>query len=88
MEQVMAFITESELREKWKGGTTRFDFPAGTRFSPAALDFIKQWQLDVTVAGEKIVPPGPRVHHYQEDLPPQSLGRATDQGNPARGAKE
>ncbi len=83
----MTFITESELREKWKTGTTRFDFSAGTRFSPSALDFIKQWQLDVTVAGEKIVPPGPRQHHYSEDLPPQSLGRATDQGSP-RGAKE
>jgi ethanolamine utilization cobalamin adenosyltransferase len=75
----MAFITESELREKWKGGgTTRFEFPAGTRFSPSALDFIKQWELDVTVAGDRISPPGPRIHHYQEDLPPQSLGRATD----------
>lgn len=75
----MAFITESELREKWKsGGTTRFEYPAGTRFSPSALDFIKQWELEVIVAGDRVSPPGPRTHHYQEDLPPQSLGRATD----------
>lgn len=81
----MAFITEAELREKWKsGGTTRFEFPAGTRFSPSALDFIKQWALDVTVAGEKILPSGPRIHHYQEDLPPNSLARATDQRGSAR----
>ncbi len=76
----MAFITEAELREQWKsGGTTKFDFPAGTRFSPSALDFIKQWQLQVTVGGEPIVSVGPRQHHHAEDLPPQSLGRATEQ---------
>jgi hypothetical protein len=81
----MAFITEAELREKWKsGGTTRFEFPGDTRFSPSALDFIKQWQLDVTVGGSPVSPPGPRIHHYQEDLPPQSLGRATDSGSGAR----
>ena len=84
----MAFITESELREKWKGGTSRFDFPAGTRFSPSALDFIKEWQLDVMVDGEKIAPEGPRHHHYSEDLPPQSLGRATDQVDGGRRAGE
>ncbi len=74
----MAFVTEAELREKWKGGTTRFDFPAGTRFSPSALDFIKQWQLDVTAGGEKIAPAGTRLHHYSEDLPANSFGRATE----------
>ena len=80
----MAFITESELREKWKGGTTHFEFPAGTHFSPSALDFIRQWRLDVMVGGEKIAPPGTRVHHYSEDLPSGSFGRATDDGNRAR----
>ncbi len=75
----MAFITEAELREKWKGGSTRFEFPAGTRFSPSALDFIKQWQLDVTVGGEKIAPPGTRLHHYSEGLSPKSFGRATEE---------
>jgi len=76
----MAFITESELREKWKSGTVRFEFPAGTRFSPSALDFIKEWQLEVTVGGEAIMPVGPRVHHYSEDLAPNSLARATARG--------
>lgn len=85
----MGFITEAELREKWKGGgTTRFEFPAGTRFSPSALDFIKQWQLEVVVAGEKIAPVGPRIHHYQEDLPPKSLGRATDPASGTRSPKD
>jgi ethanolamine utilization cobalamin adenosyltransferase len=74
----MAFITESELREKWKGGASRFEFPAGTRFSPSALDFIKDAQLYVTVAGERVMPEGARVHHYSEDLLPGSFGRATD----------
>ncbi len=73
----MAFITEAELREKWKSGTTKFDFPAGTRFSPSALDFIKEWQLQVTVGGERVMPPGARLHHYSEDLPRNSMGRAT-----------
>jgi hypothetical protein len=74
----MATITEAELREKWKGGTTRFEFPAGTRFSPAAVDFIRQWQLDVYVDGHRLVVDGTRVHHYSQDLPPGSFGRATD----------
>lgn len=73
----MAFITESELREKWKSGNNRFDFPAGTRFSPSALDFIKEWHLQVLVGGEPIVLTGARVHHYSEGLAPGSLGRAT-----------
>ena len=75
----MAFITEAELREQWKGGKTRFEFPAGTRFSPSALDFIREWKLDVTAGGDKIAPLGTHVHHYSEDLAPNSLGRATDQ---------
>ncbi len=84
----MAFITESELREKWKTGTTRFEFPPGTRFSPSALDFIKEWQLDVAVGGEKVMPPGPRLHHYSEDLPAGSFGRATERGKPRSGAAD
>ncbi len=73
----MAFITESELREKWKDGTTRFGFPAGTRFSPSALDFIRQWNLDIAVGGDRITPVGTRQHHYSEGLGPKSFGRAT-----------
>ena len=74
----MAFITEAELREKWKSGTTQFDFPQETRFSPSALDFIKTWQLNVRVGGERIVTDGAQQHHYSEGLSPNSLARATD----------
>lgn len=84
----MAFITEAELREKWKGGAARFEFPAGTRFSPAALDFIKEWQLEVRVGGELVMPVGARLHHYSEDLPPQSLGRATERDHGGRRSKD
>ena len=63
----MAFITEQELREQWEEGRVmRFEFPAGTRFSPAALDFIKQWRIDVFVDGERVLLEGPRVAHYSE----------------------
>jgi ethanolamine utilization cobalamin adenosyltransferase len=63
----MAFITESELREQWRtSGATRIEFPAGTKFSPAALDFINQWKLEVYVGGELIVSAAPRVSHYSE----------------------
>ena len=73
----MTFITEAELRETWKGGATQFDFPAGTRFSPSALDFIKTWQLDVRVGGERVNTSGAQLHHYSEGLSPNSLARAT-----------
>ncbi len=74
----MAFITEAELREKWKSGTTKFNFPQDTRFSPAALDFIKTWQLDVQVGEERVDTSGAQLHHYSQDLAPNSLGRATE----------
>ena len=64
----MAFITEAELREQWQeGAVTRFEFPAGTRFSPSAHDFINQWKLEVYVGGERIAKDWPRVSHYSED---------------------
>ncbi|MEW5717866.1 MAG: hypothetical protein AB1817_04500 [Chloroflexota bacterium] len=63
----MAFITEQELREQWQEGkVARFEFPAGTRFSPAAHDFINQWKLEVYVGGELISQALPRVAHYSE----------------------
>lgn len=74
----MAFITEAELREKWKSGTTNFDFPQDTRFSPSALDFIKTWQLSVRVGSERITTDGAQQHHYSEGLSANSLARATD----------
>lgn len=64
----MTFITEAELREQWQeGAVTRFEFPAGTRFSPSALDFINQWKLEVYVGGEQVTSPSPRVAHYSEE---------------------
>ncbi len=63
----MAFITEQELRQQWQEGkVTRLEFPAGTRFSPAALDFINQWKLDVVVGGERVDLNWTRVAHYGE----------------------
>lgn len=63
----MAFITEAELRERWQEGkATRFEFPADTRFSPAARDFINQWKLEIYVGGELISEPWARVAHYSE----------------------
>lgn len=49
----MTIVTESELRDRLRQprrGET-ISVPAQTRFSPAATDFIKQWQLQV-VYGE------------------------------------
>ena len=72
----MAFITEAELREQWQeGAITRFEFPAGARFSPSALDFINQWRLEVYVAGELISQPWPRISHYSEDGIPYLSGK-------------
>lgn len=62
----MGYITEAELREKWRAGVTQFDFPVGTRFSPSAIDFIKQWNLGVLVGGEPFVVSGTQIHHYSE----------------------
>jgi ethanolamine utilization cobalamin adenosyltransferase len=39
-------LTEAELRELWRGGKNALPaFPLGTRFSPAAQDFIKANQI-------------------------------------------
>lgn len=41
-------LTESELRELWRDGRHPLPaFPAGTRFSPSAHDFIKDHQLEI-----------------------------------------
>lgn len=72
----MAFITEAELREQWQQGrVTRFEFPAGTRFSPSAQDFINQWRLEVFVGGESVTGNTPRVSHYSEDGIPYLAGK-------------
>ncbi len=72
----MAFITEQELREQWQEGkVTRFEFPAGTRFSPSALDFINQWRLEISVGGEPIQSNTPRIAHYSEGGLPYLAGK-------------
>jgi ethanolamine utilization cobalamin adenosyltransferase len=41
-------ITESELRELWRDGKNALPpFPPGTRFTPAAQDFLKAHQLEI-----------------------------------------
>lgn len=63
----MAFITESELREQQRATKAmRFEFPPGTRFTQAALDFINQWRLQVIVGGELLQTDATRVSHYSE----------------------
>jgi len=45
----MAIVTEAELRDKIrqpKVGVV-LSFPPGTRFSPSAQDFIKQWKIEI-----------------------------------------
>lgn len=54
----MAIMTEAELRElirQPQPGLT-LTVPPGTRFSPAAQDFIKHWQLDVVFAEGAQIP--------------------------------
>ena len=44
-------VTESELREMWRDGRNQLpSFPPGTRFSPAAQDFIKDQRLEIRFA--------------------------------------
>jgi ethanolamine utilization cobalamin adenosyltransferase len=43
----MTIITEAELREMWQAGRGAIPtFPPGTRFTPAARDFLRIWQVD------------------------------------------
>ncbi len=73
----MAFITEAELREQWRtSGATRFEFAAGTHFSPSALDFINQWNLEVYVGGERIATAATRIAHYSEGGLPYLEGKS------------
>jgi len=45
----MAIVTEAEIRERVRRPTEGMclTFAPGTRFSPAAQDFLKQWQVNV-----------------------------------------
>jgi len=56
------FITESELRELWQNGRQPLPvFPPGTRFSPAAQDFLKDHSLTVQFAAPEPVLPAAAV---------------------------
>jgi hypothetical protein len=49
------FVTESELRELWQNGRRPLPaFPPGTRFSPAARDFLKDHGLEVRFAPQTV----------------------------------
>lgn len=62
----MRIVTEAELRNKVRRpevGLT-LSFPPGTRFSPSATDFIKQWHMNIRFEGPSegsapSVPPRP-----------------------------
>lgn len=42
------YVTEAELRELWRDGKASLPtFPAGTRFSPSAHDFLKAHNLEI-----------------------------------------
>lgn len=45
----MPIVTETELRDKIRVPRLGvvLSFPPGTRFSPSAQDFIKQWRIEI-----------------------------------------
>src|SRR6266849_5190123 len=69
-------VTESELREMWREGRHLLPaFPPGTRFSPAAQDFIKDHRLEIRFADPAPAPnPSAQVPvtNYQH-LPPTQV---------------
>jgi ethanolamine utilization cobalamin adenosyltransferase len=55
----MSVVTESELRELWQNGRGRLPaFPAGTRFSAAAQDFLKAHRLEGALEAAPAPPAG------------------------------
>lgn len=46
---IMRIVTESELRAQIRQPEEGIvlTFPAGTRFSPSARDFIKRWEVEI-----------------------------------------
>lgn len=49
----MTVITEAELRELWQGGRGVIPpFPPGTRLTPSARDFVRQWSITISLEGE------------------------------------
>ena len=55
-------ITEEELRQAWQNGKGRIpDFPPGTRFTPAALDFLKVYRPAPAPAAAPAPPSRPQA---------------------------
>lgn len=54
-------VTESELRELWRDGKQALpSFPPGTRFTPAAQDFLKDHHLEIRFdVAPSSIPPSP-----------------------------
>ncbi len=75
-------ITESELREMWRDGRNALPaFPTGTRFSPAAQDFLKDHKLGVHFADAVPVSiPAPQLPltHYKPLITNYQLPAALD----------
>jgi ethanolamine utilization cobalamin adenosyltransferase len=64
----MRIVTEAEIRSKIRRPETGITlcFPVGTRFSPSAADFIKQWRVEIRFeesagGSERREPPRPPV---------------------------
>ena len=62
-------ITEEELRQAWQIGRGRIPaFPPGTRFTPAALDFLKLCQPAVALAASAPAPAAPAAAQPSREL--------------------
>jgi len=64
----MRIVTEAEIRSRIRRPETGIImcFPVGTRFSPSATDFIKQWRMEIRFEesvgdGEPCTPPRPPI---------------------------
>ncbi|MCC7362309.1 MAG: hypothetical protein IT317_22705 [Anaerolineales bacterium] len=74
-------VTENELRELWRNGRHPLPaFPLGTRFTPAAQDFLKDHNLTVRFAepAAPSAPPAPTPAAPDPALPPAYLAARLD----------
>jgi ethanolamine utilization cobalamin adenosyltransferase len=79
-------ITESELREMWRDGRQPLPaFPPGTRFSPAAQDFLKDHGLEVRFAGPAAPSSAPPAWDHPGAFPVVLAGPAPVCVTPAGG---
>ena len=55
-------VTESELREWWRNGKGDLPaFPAGTRFTPSAQDFLKDHHLEIRFENDQLQSPNSKL---------------------------